>query len=119
MLAAAVTGEPRAEDLAPGVRLARDRESPLAEPRTAPDCALMSRIFFYFGLYLFLNAKALLAKASGPYFYLPKLESAAEAKLWNEVFLDAQATLGIAKGSIKATVLIETILAAFEMDEIL
>src|SRR5439155_26361562 len=59
------------------------------------------------------------AKGSGPYFYVPKLESAEEAKLWDDVFVHAQEALGIAKGSIKATVLIETILAAFEMDEIL
>lgn len=72
-----------------------------------------------FGLYFFHNASTLLAKGSGPYFYLPKLENHQEARLWNEVFLFAQAYLGIPVGTIKATVLIETILAAFEMDEIL
>jgi malate synthase len=72
-----------------------------------------------FGLYFFHNAKALLDDGSGPYFYLPKLQSHLEARLWNEVFVDAQKALGIPGGSIKATVLIETLPAAFEMDEIL
>lgn len=72
-----------------------------------------------FGLYFFHNAHALLEKGSGPYFYLPKLESHLEARLWNDVFCFAQEYLGIPRGTIKATVLIETILAAFEMDEIL
>ena len=72
-----------------------------------------------FGLYFFHNAAELLARGSGPYFYLPKMESHLEARLWNEVFTHAQAELGIAHGTIRATVLIETIPAAFEMDEIL
>jgi malate synthase len=72
-----------------------------------------------FGLYLFHNARELLARGSGPYFYLPKLESHLEARLWNEVFNAAQDALALPRGSIRATVLIETILAAFEMDEIL
>ncbi len=72
-----------------------------------------------FGLYLFHNARALQAKGSGPYFYLPKLESHLEARLWAEVFAHAEQLLGLEHGSIRATVLIETILAAFEMDEIL
>ncbi|MCA0970479.1 malate synthase A [Halobacillus litoralis] len=72
-----------------------------------------------FGLYFFHNAKQLLEKGSGPYFYLPKLENHQEARLWNDVFLFAQETLGVPTGTIKATVLLETILAAFEMDEIL
>ncbi|MBA4495135.1 malate synthase A [Paenactinomyces guangxiensis] len=74
---------------------------------------------FDFGLYFFHNAQTLLEKGSGPYFYLPKLESHLEARLWNDVFVYAQDTLHIPQGTIKATVLIETILAAFEMDEIL
>ncbi|MBI4248444.1 MAG: malate synthase A [Elusimicrobia bacterium] len=74
---------------------------------------------FDFGLFIFHNAKALLGRGTGPYFYLPKLESLLEARLWNEVFVFAEKELGLARGSIKATVLIETILAAFEMDEIL
>ena len=72
-----------------------------------------------FGLYIFHNGRRLLEKGSGPYFYLPKLESHREARLWNDVFLFAQDALGIPRGSIKATVLVETILAAFEMEEIL
>ncbi len=70
-------------------------------------------------LFLFHNAKELLAQGTGPYFYLPKLESHLEARLWNEVFIKAQELLGLPKGTIKATVLIETITAAFEMDEII
>lgn len=72
-----------------------------------------------FGLYLFHNAKNLLAKGTGPYFYIPKLESHLEARLWNDVFNYAQDELGLPRATIKVTVLIETILAAFEMDEIL
>ncbi len=74
---------------------------------------------FDFGLYFFTNAKELLARGSGPYFYLPKIESHLEARLWNDVFEAAQRELGIPPGTIKATVLIETILAAFETEEIL
>jgi malate synthase len=74
---------------------------------------------FDFGLYFFHNARELLDRGTGPYFYLPKLESHLEARLWNDVFQMAQDTLGIPRGTIKATVLIETILAAFEEDEIL
>ena len=72
-----------------------------------------------FGLVIFHNAQSVIQKGTGPYFYLPKLESYKEARLWNKVFCYAQETLGIPHGSIRATVLIETILAAFEMDEIL
>ncbi|WKA53801.1 malate synthase A [Planococcus shixiaomingii] len=72
-----------------------------------------------FGLYFFHNAKELVARGTGPYFYLPKLESHLEARLWNDVFIFAQNVLDIPQGTIRATVLIETILAAFEMDEIL
>ncbi len=74
---------------------------------------------FDFGLFFFHNAQTLIDKGTGPYFYLPKLESHLEARLWNDVFRLAQMALGIPQGTIKATVLIETILAAFEMDEIL
>ena len=74
---------------------------------------------FDFALYFFHNAKELLARGSGPYFYLPKMESHLEARLWNDVFVFAQDELGIPRGTIRATVLIETMLAAFEMDEIL
>ena len=74
---------------------------------------------FDFALYLHHNARELLARGSGPYFYLPKLESHLEARLWNEVFEEAQRIVGVPQGTIRATVLIETIVAAFEMDEIL
>jgi malate synthase len=79
----------------------------------------ISGSFLDFGLYFFHNAKKLIANGSGPYFYLPKLESHLEARLWNDVFVFAQSTLGVTQGTIKATVLLETILAAFEMNEIL
>ena len=79
----------------------------------------MSGSLFDFGLYFFHNAAELKRRGSGPYFYLPKLESCEEARLWNDVFIAAQELLGIPRGTIRATVLIETILAAFEMEEIL
>jgi malate synthase len=79
----------------------------------------VSGSLFDFGIYFFHNAKRLLKKGSGPYFYLPKLESHLEARLWNDVFNFAQDALGVPRGTIRATVLIETILAAFEMEEIL
>src|SRR5438128_7052053 len=81
--------------------------------------APISASLFDFGLHLFHNARALLERGSGPYFYLPKLESHLEARLWNDVFCFAQDALGLPRGTIRATVLIETILAAFEMEEIL
>ena len=74
---------------------------------------------FDFGLFFFHNARELLARGSGPYFYLPKLEGRLEARLWNDVFVHSQAALGVPRGSIRATVLIETILATFEAEEIL
>ncbi len=79
----------------------------------------VSGSLFDFGLYFFHNARELLARGSGPYFYLPKMESRLEARLWNDVFVHAQAALGIARGSIRATALIETILATFEAEEML
>jgi malate synthase len=79
----------------------------------------ISGCLFDFGMYFFHNVKNLLAKRTGPYFYLPKLESHLEARLWNDVFIFAQNRLGITQGTIKATVLLETIMAAFEMNEIL
>ena len=97
----------------------RPRGWHLPERHVLVDGEPMSGSLFDFGLYFFHNVKALLARNSGPYFYLPKMESHLEARLWNEVFVHAQATLGIPKGTIKATVLIETLLASFEMDEIL
>ena len=79
----------------------------------------VSASIFDFSLYFFHNAKTLVENGTGPYFYLPKLESHLEARLWNDIFIFSQDKLGIPRGTIKATVLIETILAAFEMDEIL
>jgi malate synthase len=99
--------------------LVRPRGWHLAERHFLVDGQPSSGSLFDFGLYFFHNAKALLAKGTGPYFYLPKLESHLEARLWNDVFVRAQERLGIPRGTIKATVLIETLPAAFEMDEIL
>jgi malate synthase len=103
----------------PAVLLIRPRGWHLPEEHLVVDGQPMSGSLFDFGLYFFLNAKAALAAGSGPYFYLPKLESHLEARLWNEVFTYAEQSLGIPHGSIKATVLIETLPAAFEMDEII
>ena len=97
----------------------RPRGWHLLEKHVLVDGAAVSASLFDFGLYFFHNARELLARGSGPYFYLPKLEGRLEARLWNDVFSHAQATLGIRHGTIRATVLIETILAALEMDEIL
>ena len=97
----------------------RPRGWHLEEAHVLVDGAPMSASLFDFALYLFHNAKPLMAKDSGPYFYLPKLESHAEAKLWADVFTEAERTLDLAHGTIRATVLIETILAAYEMEEIL
>lgn len=99
--------------------MARPRGWHLIEKHVQVDGRPVSAALFDFGLYFFHNAKTLLRKGSGPYFYLPKLESRLEARLWNEVFVFAQNELGIPQRSVKATVLIETITAAFEMDEIL
>jgi malate synthase len=101
------------------VLFVRPRGWHLPEKHVLVDGAPMSGSLFDFGLYVFHNAKAALAKGSGPYFYLPKMESHLEARLWNDVFVHAQDKLGVRRGSIKATVLIETILATFEVDEIL
>jgi malate synthase len=79
----------------------------------------ISASLFDFGLFFFHNARTLISNGTAPYFYLPKMESRHEARLWNDVFVAAQDMLGISRGTIRATVLIETILAAFEMDEIL
>jgi malate synthase len=97
----------------------RPRGWHLEEKHVLVDGEAISASLFDFGLYFFHNARELLERGSGPYFYLPKLENHLEARLWNEVFEVAQDELGIPRGTIRATVLIETILAAFEMDEIL
>src|SRR6266550_4471768 len=99
--------------------LVRPRGWHLDERHVEVDGKPVSGSLFDFGLYFFHNAERLLKKGSGPYFYLAKLESHLEARLWNDVFNLAQDELGIPRGTIRATVLIETILAAFEMDEIL
>ncbi|NDP41249.1 MAG: malate synthase A [Aromatoleum sp.] len=97
----------------------RPRGWHLPEKHVKIDGLPMSGGIFDFALYFFHNAKELLARGSGPYFYLPKLESHLEARLWNDIFVMAQNEVGVPQGSIKATVLIEVILASFEMDEIL
>jgi len=101
------------------VLFVRPRGWHLPEKHVRIDGSLVSGGIFDFGLYAFHNAKELVARGGGPYFYLPKLESHLEARLWNDIFVMAQDELGLPRGTIKATVLIETILAAFEMDEIL
>ncbi|MFH3481415.1 malate synthase A [Xanthobacter variabilis] len=103
----------------PAVLIIRPRGWHLPEAHVLVDGTEMSGSLFDFGLYVFHNAKAALAQGSGPYFYLPKTESHLEARLWNEVFTFAEQELGLAHGTIKATVLIETLPAVFEMDEIL
>src|SRR5213592_2156957 len=101
------------------VLLVRPRGWHLPEKHMLVDGKPVSGSLFDFGLYFFHNATELMARGSGPYFYLPKMESHLEARLWNDVFKMAQDELGIPQGTIRATVLIETIPAAFEMDEIL
>ena len=101
----------------PAVLIVRPRGWHLVEKHFRVNGAAISGSLFDFGLYFFHNAKNLLAKGAGPYFYLPKMESHLEARLWNDVFVFAQEYCGVPQGSVRATVLIETILAAFEMDE--
>jgi malate synthase len=99
--------------------LVRPRGWHLPEAHVRREGKAVSGSLFDFGLFFFHNAKELLARGSGPYFYLPKMQSHLEARLWNDVFVFAQDYVGVAQGSIRATVLIETLPAAFEMDEIL
>ena len=99
--------------------LVRPRGWHLVERNVEVDGEPVSASLFDFGLTFFHNAREQLERGTGPYFYLPKLESHLEARLWNDAFLLAQDELGVPRGSIRATVLIETILAAFEMDAIL
>ena len=103
----------------PAALIVRPRGWHLTEAHVLVDGERMSGSLFDFGLYFFHNAKIRQQKGSGTYFYLPKLEHYPEARLWNDVFVHAQTALGLPKGTIRATVLIETITAAFEMDEIL
>lgn len=97
----------------------RPRGWHLEEPRVTVDNQPMSGSLFDFGLYFFHNAKELVSRGSGPYFYLPKMEHYREARLWNDVFNFAQSYIGMPFGTIRATVLIETLPAAFQMEEIL
>ncbi|HEX4721228.1 MAG TPA: malate synthase A [Pseudonocardiaceae bacterium] len=106
-------------DRAPAVIVMRPRGWHLDERHIEVDGAPMVGALVDFGLYFFHNARELIERGSGPYFYLPKTESHLEARLWSDVFTRAEAELGIPHGTVRATVLIETITAAFEMDEIL
>ena len=99
--------------------LVRPRGWHLDEKHVLIDGTPVSAGIFDFALFMFHNAKNKLAKGSGPYFYLPKMESHLEARLWNEIIVMTQDEIGVPQGSVRATVLIETILAAFEMEEIL
>lgn len=103
----------------PAVLIIRPRGWHLPEAHVLVDGEEVSGALFDFGLYAFHNAKAALAQGSGPYFYLPKTESHLEARLWDNVFTATETALGLPHGTIKATVLIETLPAVFEMDEIL
>ena len=115
----AKSGKAYAMGPTPAVLKIRPRGWHLMERHLEVDGQAVAGALFDFGLYAFHNAKATLEQGSGPYFYLPKLESHLEARLWNDVFVRAQEALGLPVGTIKTTVLIETIPAAFEMDEIL
>src|SRR5215813_7693446 len=99
--------------------LVRPRGWHLTEKHATQNGEPVSASIWDFGLYFFHNAKELAARGTGPYFYLPKMESHREPRLWNEVFVAAQDSLGVPRGTIRATVLIETLPAAFEMEEIL
>lgn len=114
-----VSGKAYALGDTPAVLIIRPRGWHLEERHLSFDGAPASGSLTDFGLYVFHNARAALAAGSGPYFYLPKLESGVEAALWDDVFRFAQETLGLPVGTIKATVLIETLPAAFQMHEIL
>jgi len=99
--------------------MVRPRGWHLTEPHVTVDGEPVSASLFDFGLYVFHNAQERVARGTAPYFYLPKLESHHEARLWNEVFVFSQSALGIPRGTFRATVLVETLMAAFEMEEIL
>src|SRR5688572_8261111 len=101
------------------VLIPRPRGWHLDEKHVSVDASAVSGSIFDFALFFFHNAKELIERGSGPYFYLPKMESHLEARLWNEIFVFSQAELNIPQGTIRATALIETVVAAFEMDEIL
>ena len=113
------TGKKYALDEKTAVLLVRPRGFHLREAHVEVDGKAAPGMLVDFGLYFFVNAKELLARGTGPYFYLPKMESHLEARLWNDVFVHAQDALGVPRGTIKATCLVETLPAAFEMNEIL
>ena len=113
------TGKHYAVGADPAVLMVRPRGLHLDERHVTVDGASLSGSLFDFGLYLFHNARAALAAGSGPYYYLPKLEGAREAAWWSEVIAFAEARLGLARGTVRVTMLIETLPAAFEMDEML
>ena len=123
----AIEGTIEHEENGKSYRLGEERATLLVRPRgwhltdrhITVDGAAVSASLMDFGLHLFHNARRLLDRGSGPYFYLPKMESHLEARLWNDVFVQAQEALGLDRGTIRATVLIETVPAAFEMEEIL
>ncbi|WP_446664072.1 malate synthase A [Flexivirga sp. B27] len=115
---ATLTTEATTEGNGPTI-IMRPRGWHLCEKHVTIDGRPISASLFDFGIYFFHNAKRLIENGAGPYFYLPKIESHLEARLWNDVFVLAQRELGIPQGTIRATVLIETLPAAFEMDEIL
>ncbi|HEX8745208.1 MAG TPA: malate synthase A [Thermoleophilaceae bacterium] len=123
----AIEGTIEHEENGKSYRLGDERATLLVRPRgwhltdrhVTVDGAPVSASLMDFGLHLFHNARRLLDRGSGPYFYLPKMESHLEARLWNDVFVRAQESLGLDRGTIRATVLIETVPAAFEMEEIL
>jgi malate synthase len=114
-----VSGKAYALKANPAVLIVRPRGWHLMEAHVTVDGEEVSGALFDFGMYLFHNAKSQIAQGTGPYFYLPKMESHLEARLWSDVMVHAQGALGLKVGTIKATVLIETLPAAFEMDEIL
>ncbi len=114
-----ITGRAYALGPKPAVLMVRPRGWHLPERHVRVDGQEVSGALFDFALYLVHNARTALAQGSGPYFYLPKMESRLEARLWNDVFKHAEAALDLPAGAIRATVLIETLPAAFEMDEIL
>ena len=115
----AATGKQYKLNPQPAVLFLRPRGWHLDEKHAWVDGEPMSGSIFDFALYVFHNAKELISRNTGPYFYLPKMESHLEARLWNDIFIATESKFGIPPGTIKATVLIETILATFEMDEIL
>jgi len=123
----AIEGTIEHEERGKTYRLGEERATLLVRPRgwhltdrhVTVDGAPVSASLMDFGLHLFHNGRRLLDNGSGPYFYLPKMESHLEARLWNDVFVQAQEGLGLERGTIRATVLIETVPAAFQMEEIL